>query len=109
MADIKRTLSELLTDYADNSVGAITPNKLRNGFKSVFGSTDVFVLTSAATYNATSDNVVIIYNYPFSQGTIILQAVLFLANITRDAFLTDERINKYIQMLSAADAIDYDH
>lgn len=36
-------------------------------------------------------------------------AIYFLTNITRDAFLTDERLNKYIQMLSAADAIDYDH
>jgi hypothetical protein len=36
-------------------------------------------------------------------------AIYFLTNITRDGFLTDERLNKYIQMLSAADAIDYDH
>lgn len=36
-------------------------------------------------------------------------AVYFLSNITRDAYLTDDRINKYIQMLSVADSIDYDH
>lgn len=36
-------------------------------------------------------------------------AIYFLTNITRDGFLTNERVNKYIQMLSAADAIDYDH
>lgn len=36
-------------------------------------------------------------------------AIYFLTNITRDEFLTDERLNKYIQMLSAADSIDYDH
>ena len=36
-------------------------------------------------------------------------AIYFLTNITRDGFLTDERLNKYIQMLSTADAIDYDH
>ena len=75
MADIKRTLSELLIDYADNSIGAITPSKLRNGFKSVFGSTDVYTITSGATYNATADNVVIMYSYAFSQGYILLPAV----------------------------------
>jgi hypothetical protein len=36
-------------------------------------------------------------------------AIYFLTNITKDEFLTNERVNKYIQMLSAADAIDYDH
>lgn len=36
-------------------------------------------------------------------------AIYFLTSITRDGFLTDERIDKYIQMLSAADAINYDY
>lgn len=36
-------------------------------------------------------------------------AIYFLTNITKDEFLTNERVNKYIQMLSVADAIDYDH
>lgn len=33
----------------------------------------------------------------------------FLNSIPRDLFLTDLRVNKYIQMLTAADAINYDH
>lgn len=36
-------------------------------------------------------------------------AIYFLTNITKDEFLTNERVNKYIQMLSVADAIDYDN
>lgn len=35
-------------------------------------------------------------------------AILMLTTIERDGYLTDERINKYIKMLSAADAIDYE-
>ena len=33
----------------------------------------------------------------------------FLNSIPRDLFLTDLRVNKYIQMITAADAINYDH
>lgn len=74
MADIKRKLSELLVDYADNNSGDITPNKLRNGFKSVFGSTDVYTVSSSPSYSANSDNVVILYSYP-SIGSMYLPAV----------------------------------
>ena len=35
-------------------------------------------------------------------------AMLILDSLERDDYLTDERINKYIKMLSAADVIDYE-
>lgn len=46
MADIKKKLSELLVDYADNNVGNITPQLLRNGFKTAIGSMAVSAVNS---------------------------------------------------------------
>jgi hypothetical protein len=49
MADIKKTLSQLMTDYADNNVGNITPQLLRNGFKTAVGSMAVSAVNSNYT------------------------------------------------------------
>jgi hypothetical protein len=46
MADIKKTLSKLLIDYADNNIGNITPQFLRNGFKTTIGSMAVSAVNS---------------------------------------------------------------
>jgi hypothetical protein len=57
MADIKKTLSELQAIYADNTNGDISPNDLRDGFKTVVGSMNLH--TTSANYTATADDIVI--------------------------------------------------
>ena len=49
MANTKKTLSQLMTDYADNTAGSITPQLLRNGFKTVVGSMVVSAISTNYT------------------------------------------------------------
>ena len=57
MADTKRTLSALSTLYADNIIGAISPNDLRDGFKSIYGNYNV--VTTSADLTLDDDNIVV--------------------------------------------------
>ena len=56
MADIKRTLSELQSLYADNNNGDISENDLRDGFKTVVGSMNI--ISTSANATADADNIV---------------------------------------------------
>ena len=74
MADIKKTLSQLMTDYADNNAGAITPQLLRNGFNTVVGSMAVSAVTS--NYPATGDDIFLNVIPSGSDITVTLPNVL---------------------------------
>jgi hypothetical protein len=56
MADIKKTLSALQALYADNTNGDISPNDLRDGFKTVVGSMNI--VSTSANITAGADNIV---------------------------------------------------
>lgn len=55
MADIKKKLSELQTLYADNTTGDISPNDLRDGFKSVVGS--LYITSADSNFTLTADDI----------------------------------------------------
>ena len=80
MADIKKTLSQLMIDYADNSAGSITPQLLRNGFKTVVGSMVISAVTS---------------NYPLVEDDIFINAAPASADITITLPSASTFIEKY--------------
>ena len=80
MADIKKTLSQLMIDYADNSAGSITPQLLRNGFKTVVGSMVISAVTS---------------NYPLVEDDIFINALPASADITLTLPSASTFIEKY--------------
>ena len=57
MADIKKTLGQLQTLYADNTNAEISPNDLRDGFKTAIGSMNVYA--TSTNYTADADDIVI--------------------------------------------------
>ena len=57
MADIKKSLSSLQALYADNTTSEISPNDLRDGFKTVIGSMNVYA--TSTNYTADADDIVI--------------------------------------------------
>lgn len=96
MADIKKTLSELLIDYADNNVGNITPQLLRNGFKTVVGS--MSVQSVSADYTLTEDDIFINANPQASVINITLPSAV----LNEEKYFIIKNIGTYNVVLSGS-------